>query len=85
MSVNGKIYINLLHNHSLLQVAKQLKNSNITASELCQASLKRIEKTKTLNAFITVTKDIAYEQARESDNRFTKGNCMNRPKKIQNN
>lgn len=56
------------------QVAKQLKKSTISASELCDASLKQIEKTKSLNAFITVTSETAREQAKESDQRFSKGN-----------
>ncbi|XP_034238710.1 glutamyl-tRNA(Gln) amidotransferase subunit A, mitochondrial isoform X2 [Thrips palmi] len=58
---------------SIQSVAKQLKNSKISASELCDASLKQIEKTKSLNAFITVTSDVALKQAKESDQRFLNG------------
>ncbi|KAK3925813.1 Glutamyl-tRNA(Gln) amidotransferase subunit A, mitochondrial [Frankliniella fusca] len=58
---------------SIKMVAKQLKSSTFSATELCDASLRRIENTKSLNAFITVTHDIAHEQAKESDKRHSKG------------
>lgn len=58
---------------SIKAVAKQLKSPTLSATELCDASLRRIEKTKSLNAFITVTSEIAHKQAKESDERHSKG------------
>ncbi|KAJ1528512.1 hypothetical protein ONE63_006919 [Megalurothrips usitatus] len=58
---------------SIKSVAKQLKSSTLSASELCEATLKQIDRTKSLNAFITVTHDTAREHAKQSDERLSRG------------
>ncbi len=53
---------------SIVQTNKALKEKKFTASELTQAYLNRIEQTNDkLNAFVTVTKEVALSQAKQID------------------
>lgn len=54
----------------LLQASKILNENVITSTELTNASLRRINKTKHLNAFITVTNDKALDLANQSTERY---------------
>ncbi|KAI1292014.1 Glutamyl-tRNA(Gln) amidotransferase subunit A, mitochondrial [Halotydeus destructor] len=58
---------------SISEVARSLRDRSLTASELCELTLKRIADTGQLNAFITVTGNLAKEQAKLADERFANG------------
>lgn len=60
----------ILKPHKYLQASKILNENTVTPVELTQAALKRIEKTKKYNAFITVTTEKAEKLSRESNERF---------------
>ncbi len=62
-----------LLNQSISVINKMLIKGELSANELCEMCLKRIEKTKQLNAFITITKEKAIKQSFESDKRFKSG------------
>jgi aspartyl-tRNA(Asn)/glutamyl-tRNA(Gln) amidotransferase subunit A len=53
---------------TIRKINESLKNKKFSASELCQAYLKRIkEKDKKISAFLTVSDDLALSQAKEVD------------------
>lgn len=58
---------------SFVQVAKLIQKKHITLTDLCKLCLKRIKETKDLNAFITVTEQLAQEQAAAADKRLLEG------------
>lgn len=60
------------------EAATELEAGRITSQELVQALLDRIDQHSDLNAFITVDKDLAVEQARASDQRREVGNPLGR-------
>ncbi|KAL3283249.1 hypothetical protein HHI36_006397 [Cryptolaemus montrouzieri] len=64
--------------NSIQSVSKHLLQGNITTREVLNSSLERIEKTKNLNAFITVTKQTAVESSQNSDVRYK----MKKPKSV---
>lgn len=53
---------------------KQVESGKNTCEKLTRETLDRIEQTKDLNAFITVTTELALQSAKESDKRFAEGN-----------
>ncbi|KAG8444705.1 hypothetical protein GDO86_009757 [Hymenochirus boettgeri] len=53
--------------------ASALRLGQVTPTELCQKCLTFIKETSFLNAYITVTEDIALKQAAEADQRFIQG------------
>ena len=56
------------------QAARRLRNREVSAVELARESLRMIhEQQPRLNAFITITEDVALEQARRADEDFAKG------------
>ncbi len=55
---------------------KELANGNVTSRQLVEDSLKAIEKTKHLNAFISVLADRALQKADESDARRREGKSI---------
>ncbi|XP_004696289.1 glutamyl-tRNA(Gln) amidotransferase subunit A, mitochondrial [Echinops telfairi] len=61
---------------TLREVSAGLKQGHITPTELCQKCLSLIKKTKFLNAYITVTEEVALKQAEESDKRYAKGQSL---------
>lgn len=67
--MSGKELLNL----SLLEIAKKLKDKEITSVELTKLCLKQIEETKRINALITVDEQIALSYAKESDERIANG------------
>uniref|UniRef100_A0A8C5KBG0 Glutamyl-tRNA(Gln) amidotransferase subunit A, mitochondrial n=1 Tax=Jaculus jaculus TaxID=51337 RepID=A0A8C5KBG0_JACJA len=53
-----------------------LKHGQITPTELCQKCLSLIKKTKFLNAYITVSEEVALKQAEESEKRYKQGQSL---------
>jgi len=62
----------MMHNFSVSELIKGLKNKDFSSVELTQHYLNRINESK-LNAFISVTDDVALLQAKEADLRIAKG------------
>lgn len=50
-----------------------LREGRISPTELCRKCLNRIKKTQNLNAYITVTEELALKQAQEAEDRLLKG------------
>ncbi|XP_075859205.1 glutamyl-tRNA(Gln) amidotransferase subunit A, mitochondrial isoform X2 [Microcebus murinus] len=61
---------------TLREVSAALKQGQITPIELCQKCLSLIKKTKFLNAYITVTEEVALKQAEESEKRYKNGQSL---------
>ncbi|XP_049551264.1 glutamyl-tRNA(Gln) amidotransferase subunit A, mitochondrial isoform X3 [Orcinus orca] len=57
-------------------VSAALKQGRVTPTELCQRCLSLIKKTKFLNAYITVSEEVALKQAEESEKRYKKGHSL---------
>lgn len=62
--------------HIIWQVSLALREGRISPTELCRKCLDRIKKTHYLNAYITVTEELALKQAREAESRLLKGVCF---------
>ncbi len=62
-----------LLNLSLKEASDKLKSKEISSSELTAEYIKASEKADELNIYITKTFDLAKEQAKQSDNRYLKG------------
>ncbi|NP_001080891.1 glutamyl-tRNA(Gln) amidotransferase subunit A, mitochondrial [Xenopus laevis] len=58
---------------SLREAAAVLRLGQVKPTELCQKCLSLIKETSFLNAYITITEDIALKQAAEADKRFAQG------------
>ncbi|XP_037082311.1 glutamyl-tRNA(Gln) amidotransferase subunit A, mitochondrial-like [Pollicipes pollicipes] len=58
---------------SIRQISRRLQSGEVTASELVENCLARAHQTKDLNAFVTITADLAREQAQQSDERRRQG------------
>ncbi|XP_004605758.1 glutamyl-tRNA(Gln) amidotransferase subunit A, mitochondrial [Sorex araneus] len=61
---------------TLREVSAALKQGRITPTELCQKCLSLIKKTKFLNAYITVTEEVALKHAEESEKRYKEGHSL---------
>ncbi|GAB5571765.1 glutamyl-tRNA(Gln) amidotransferase subunit A [Prionailurus iriomotensis] len=61
---------------TLQEVSAALKQGQITPVELCQKCLSLIKKTKFLNAYITISEEVALKQAEESEKRYKKGHSL---------
>lgn len=59
-----------------VQVSAALKQGHITPTELCQKCLSLIKKTRFLNAYITVSEDVALKQAQGSERRYKEGRSL---------
>ena len=63
-----------MHNYTLTELSTRLRAKKISSTELTQHFLTRIEKhDQTLNSFITVTADLALEQAQQADRQLKNG------------
>lgn len=62
--------------HIIWQVSLALREGRISPTELCRKCLDRIKKTHYLNAYITVTEELALKQAQEAESRLLKGVCF---------
>uniref|UniRef100_A0A4W5MMW0 Glutamyl-tRNA(Gln) amidotransferase subunit A, mitochondrial n=1 Tax=Hucho hucho TaxID=62062 RepID=A0A4W5MMW0_9TELE len=58
---------------SIREVSLALREGRISPTELCRKCLNRIKKTHYLNAYITVTEELALKQAQEAESRLLKG------------
>ncbi|XP_068135527.1 glutamyl-tRNA(Gln) amidotransferase subunit A, mitochondrial-like [Hyperolius riggenbachi] len=61
---------------SVHEAAAALRLGQLSATELCQRCLSLIKETAFLNAYITVTEDIALKQAAEADKRLRQGKSL---------
>ncbi|MBN3311100.1 GATA amidotransferase, partial [Amia calva] len=61
---------------SVFQVSLALREGKISPKQLCQRCLDFVKKTRFLNAYITVTEDLALEQAEKAEKRFTRGESL---------
>ncbi|XP_012371515.1 glutamyl-tRNA(Gln) amidotransferase subunit A, mitochondrial [Octodon degus] len=61
---------------TLREVSVALKQGQITPTELCRKCLSLIQKTKFLNAYITVSEEVALKQAEESEKRYKQGQSL---------
>ena len=59
-----------MHNKSLKELSIGLQNKEFSSVELTQAFLNRIKQYQDLNAFITITEDLALQSAKEADARI---------------
>ncbi|KAH0508527.1 Glutamyl-tRNA(Gln) amidotransferase subunit A, mitochondrial [Microtus ochrogaster] len=55
---------------------RTLKQGQVTPTELCKKCLSLITKTKYLNAYITVSEEVALKQAEESERRYKQGQSL---------
>ncbi|MCE4543195.1 MULTISPECIES: Asp-tRNA(Asn)/Glu-tRNA(Gln) amidotransferase subunit GatA [unclassified Caballeronia] len=62
-----------MHQKSLTELRAALDSKDISAVELAQSYLQRIEAAKALNAFISVDRDITLDQAKAADALITQG------------
>jgi aspartyl-tRNA(Asn)/glutamyl-tRNA(Gln) amidotransferase subunit A len=63
-----------LHYETIASISKKLRSGGLSSTELTQLMLDRIEQhNKTLNAFITVTPDVAHDQAKKADEELRDG------------
>ncbi|XP_030643314.1 glutamyl-tRNA(Gln) amidotransferase subunit A, mitochondrial [Chanos chanos] len=60
-------------NLSIKEVSLALREGRISATELCQKCLNHIKKTVYLNAYITVTEELAMKQAQAAESRLRRG------------
>ena len=61
-----------MHNLTVAELIKGLKNKDFSSLELTQHYLKRINNSE-LNAFISITEDEALSQAKDADKKITQG------------
>ena len=65
-----------MHNLTIAQQAEGLRNGDFTSVELTQHYLDRIKAHDgDINSFITVTEELALQQAKEADERIAAGNA----------
>lgn len=62
-----------MHTKTIIELAKGLRAGEFSSVELTQFFLNRIEQHKSLNAYITVTDDLALQAAKAADLRLTTG------------
>lgn len=64
-----------MYNKTIAELAKGLRSGEFSSVELTSAFLDRIKKHSALNAYITVTGDLALQQAKAADARLAKGDA----------
>ena len=64
----------MLDNLTILEASKLIDEKKVSAVEITNSYLKKIEDSKKLNCFITVSHDKAVHAAKETDNRVSKNN-----------
>nr|XP_042901687.1 glutamyl-tRNA(Gln) amidotransferase subunit A, mitochondrial isoform X2 [Parasteatoda tepidariorum] len=60
----------------ITKISPLIQNKSISVKELLNLCLARIKKAKDLNAFITVTENVALEQAEQSQKRICEGHSL---------
>lgn len=68
--------MNKLLSTPIKEVSQKIYGSSVRPSEICNASIKLTSIVKPLNAYITVTSDIAGEQASAADERQQKNSLL---------
>nr|XP_045010838.1 glutamyl-tRNA(Gln) amidotransferase subunit A, mitochondrial isoform X2 [Jaculus jaculus] len=71
-----RLNTSIMLGRTLREVSAALKHGQITPTELCQKCLSLIKKTKFLNAYITVSEEVALKQAEESEKRYKQGQSL---------
>ncbi|WP_198243964.1 Asp-tRNA(Asn)/Glu-tRNA(Gln) amidotransferase subunit GatA [methane-oxidizing endosymbiont of Gigantopelta aegis] len=64
-----------MHNKTLIELAAGLRSHSYSSVELTQHFLNRIQQHRDLNAFITVSEDIALQQAEQADKKLASGDA----------
>lgn len=64
-----------MHTKTLKELAQCLRSGEFSSLELTQAFLNRIKKHQDLNAYITVTEELALQNAKAADARIASGNA----------
>ena len=64
-----------MYNKTIAEMAEGLRSRQFSSRELTEAFLSRIKQYHELNAFVTVTEDLAMQQAEAADTRLGKGEC----------
>jgi len=62
-----------MHTKTLLELAQGLRSGEFSSVELTQAFLDRIKQHQHLNAYITVTEEVALQNAKAADDRLADG------------
>ena len=62
-----------MYDKTILELAKGLRSGDYSSQELTQVFLNRIRQHSEINAYITVTEELAMENARTADARIAKG------------
>ncbi|GCC30482.1 hypothetical protein chiPu_0008933 [Chiloscyllium punctatum] len=61
---------------TLREITRAFQEGRISPTELCQRCLSLIRKTAFLNAYITVTEELAMQQATAAEQRLQRGKCF---------
>ena len=61
--------------HTVVELSKALAAKKISAVELAEHYLKRIDAARNLNCFLDVRPEVTLEQAREADKKIAQGNA----------
>lgn len=64
-----------MHNKSIAELAKGLRSGEFSSVELTQAFLDRIKRHSSLNCYVTITEDLALQEAKAADDRIAKGDA----------
>jgi len=64
-----------MYNKTIAELAKGLRSGEFSSVELTQSFLTRIKQHNSLNAYITVTEDLALQEAKAADARLAKGDA----------
>jgi len=64
-----------MYNKTIAELAKGLRSGEFSSVELTQSFLARIKQHNSLNAYITVTEDLALQEAKAADARLAKGDA----------
>ena len=65
-----------MHNKTISELSKDLRNKQYSSVELSQYFLDRIKKHQDLNCFITITEETALAQAKAADIKLAEGNAQ---------
>jgi aspartyl-tRNA(Asn)/glutamyl-tRNA(Gln) amidotransferase subunit A len=64
-----------MYNKTIAELAKGLRSGEFSSVELTQSFLARIKQHNSLNAYITVTEDLALQEAKAADAKLAKGDA----------
>lgn len=64
-----------MHNKTIAELAKDLRSGEFSSVELTSVFLERIKQHSSLNAYITVTEDLALQEAKLADFKLAKGDA----------